>query len=415
MKILSQTKFALGSPTQRSGVGLKIAFIGDVMLGRLVNTVLKLDNYSYVWGSTLDVLKRADLRFANLECVISDKGMPWSPEQKIFHFRAHPSAIKVLRKAKIDYVSLANNHTLDYNTDAMLDMTKRLRDADIAFSGVGRNLSEASAPAIVKKNDTTIMKPAISSFSKSSATFKIAIISLTDNEPEWEAEGKLLRNDVSSVTMHMEDAPWEKILPIRKTKAQKMPKQSRDHGVPAAENGRPGVFYVPLRLTKRYEAILRKSIQNAKKNSDIVIVAAHVGPHFRTKPSKFYVNFAHKIIDLGADIYWGHSNHVPQGIEVYGNKLIMYDAGDFIDDYATDRYTYFSNDQSFIFIVTIDDKKIKRVELFPVKISSFMLQTNRAEKEEAREMCDNMEKACYALDTITARRNNEIVIEIFEK
>ncbi len=376
---------------------MKIAFIGDVMLGRLVNTVLKLDNYSYVWGSTLQILKKADLRFANLECVISDKGMPWAAERKIFHFRAHPSAIKALKKAKIDYVSLANNHTLDYDTDGMLDMIRRLGNAGIAFSGVGRNLSEASAPGIVKKKGV-----------------KIAVISLTDNEPEWEAEGKLLRDDVASVSMHKEDAPWEKILPVKKVKAHKRPKQSRDPGVPAAENGRPGVFYVPLRLTKRYEAILKKRIEDAKRNADIVVVAAHVGPHFRTKPSKFYVDFAHKIIDLGADIYWGHSNHIPQGIEIYGNKLIMYDTGDFIDDYAVDRYVYFSNDQSFIFLVTIDDNKIKRVELFPVKISSFMLQTNKAEKEEAREMCDNMEKACNALDTVTARRNNEVVIDVFQ-
>ncbi len=54
------------------------------------------------------------------------------------------------------------------------------------------------------------------------------------------------------------------------------------------------------------------------------------------------------IIDMGADIYWGHSNHMPQGIEIYKhNKIIMYDCGDFIDDYAV--HQVYRNDLSFVF------------------------------------------------------------------
>ena len=36
----------------------------------------------------------------------------------------------------------------------------------------------------------------------------------------------------------------------------------------------------------------------------------------------------------GVDIYYGHSAHVFQGVEVYRGKPILYDTGDFIDDYA---------------------------------------------------------------------------------
>jgi poly-gamma-glutamate capsule biosynthesis protein CapA/YwtB (metallophosphatase superfamily) len=61
----------------------------------------------------------------------------------------------------------------------------------------------------------------------------------------------------------------------------------------------------------RYYDRLQYSIQEAKKASDLVIVSSHVGPHFRENPSPQYVNFAHMIIDMGADIYWGHSNHMP--------------------------------------------------------------------------------------------------------
>jgi poly-gamma-glutamate capsule biosynthesis protein CapA/YwtB (metallophosphatase superfamily) len=42
-----------------------------------------------------------------------------------------------------------------------------------------------------------------------------------------------------------------------------------------------------------------------------------------------------------------------QGIEIYKNKLIMYDCGDFIDDYAIDPV--YRNDLSFIFLLNIDE------------------------------------------------------------
>ena len=38
-------------------VGMKIAFIGDVMLGRLVNSVPSNDKFTYVWGDTLNVIQ----------------------------------------------------------------------------------------------------------------------------------------------------------------------------------------------------------------------------------------------------------------------------------------------------------------------------------------------------------------------
>ncbi|MBI4100886.1 CapA family protein, partial [Candidatus Microgenomates bacterium] len=44
-----------------------LTLMGDVMLGRLVNDVLKDRPPSYPWGSTFEVLKRADGRICNLE------------------------------------------------------------------------------------------------------------------------------------------------------------------------------------------------------------------------------------------------------------------------------------------------------------------------------------------------------------
>ena len=150
-----------------------LALTGDVMLGRLVdesvirNSVLPPET---VWGDVRPLLLRADLRFINLECVISDRGREWKPDSKAFHFRANPRAIAVLRTAKIDGVTLANNHVLDYGPEALRDCLEKLDAAGITHTGAGATLRQALEPLALTRPWGTV-----------------AVIGLTDNEPEWEA------------------------------------------------------------------------------------------------------------------------------------------------------------------------------------------------------------------------------------
>lgn len=101
---------------------MKLALTGDVMLGRLVNQHVVEDLSlppAAAWGDTLPLFHSADLRLINLERVISSKGEKWRPLIKPFHFRAHPRALEILRAARIDGVTLANNHVLDYGDEAL--------------------------------------------------------------------------------------------------------------------------------------------------------------------------------------------------------------------------------------------------------------------------------------------------------
>jgi len=103
----------------------------------------------------LPLLKRADLRLINLECVIAENGKPGERTPKVFFFRADPHAIDVLKIAGIDYVSLANNHSLDFGEDAMLEMLGRLDKAGIAHAGGGqehgRSIQTCSACSLQAK------------------------------------------------------------------------------------------------------------------------------------------------------------------------------------------------------------------------------------------------------------------------
>ena len=152
---------------------MKIALTGDVMLGRLVDRDV-VQNRSIrpaaLWGDVLPVMLNADCRLINLECVISSKGEKWHPATKAFHFRAQPRAIEFLRAAGIDGVTLANNHVLDYGPEALEDCLNLLDRHGIKRTGAGPTMEEALAPAEL-----------------SLPQGRVAVIALTDNEPDWEA------------------------------------------------------------------------------------------------------------------------------------------------------------------------------------------------------------------------------------
>ena len=292
---------------------MQIALTGDVMLGRLVDQYV-IRNQSIgpdkMWSDVLPLMLKADRRLINLECVISDRGCEWKPDSKAFHFRAHPRAIDFLRAAKIDCVTLANNHVLDYGTEALLECLTLLDRAGIKRTGAGASLAEALTPAIVDMPQG-----------------RLGVVSLTDNEQEWEAGEK-----------------------------------------------KPGIHYIAYDakgLAEPYRSRLAQQLKQVLRQADLVIVSAHVGPNWGP-PSVAMRVLAHQVIDLGADLYWGHSNHTAQGIELYKGKAILYSTGDFIDDYAVDPTE--RNDLSFLFILELERGCIAHILLHPVCIEDLYVR-----------------------------------------
>jgi hypothetical protein len=85
-----------------------------------------------------------------------------------------------------------------------------------------------------------------------------------------------------------------------------------------------------------------KIVKMLSDTCDIVIVSFHGGAegaqyqHIPKKNEIFYgesrgdvYNFAHTMIDNGADIVFGHGPHVTRAIEVYKNRFISYSLGNF--------------------------------------------------------------------------------------
>ncbi len=95
---------------------------------------------------------QADLRIANLECVVATGG---TPVDKNYNFRAHPRVLPVLRR-HLDGVTLANNHSGDFGRAAFAEMLGHLRTAGLAHAGGGANLAQAHAPWLVERSGVRV-------------------------------------------------------------------------------------------------------------------------------------------------------------------------------------------------------------------------------------------------------------------
>jgi poly-gamma-glutamate capsule biosynthesis protein CapA/YwtB (metallophosphatase superfamily) len=258
-----------------------------------------------VWGSTLPRLRALDGLVVNLECCISDRGRRW-PE-KTYYFRANPAfAVPALRAADATVASLANNHVLDFREQALADTRTHLADAGVAGAGAGPDRAAAFDPAVTVVGD-----------------LRVATIALTDRAKAY-----------------------------------------------AATESEAGTAYTPLDSsvpgTRR---VVRQAIERARERGvDLVVASLHWGPNWETTPATEQEAFARWLVERGVDVVHGHSAHVLQGIEVHQGRPIIYDAGDFVDDYI--HKEAYHNKRSVLFELVVTDGAFAKLRLVPVEIES---------------------------------------------
>jgi poly-gamma-glutamate capsule biosynthesis protein CapA/YwtB (metallophosphatase superfamily) len=124
-----------------------LAAVGDVTSGEEVGTTLSSLGAAYPWAYVGPLLRKADLATANLEGAVSSRGDPVPDKQ--FHFRGPPAILAAARaKGGLDVVTVANNHSGDFGSVALLDTVRYARAAGLLVVGGGANASAAVRPAI---------------------------------------------------------------------------------------------------------------------------------------------------------------------------------------------------------------------------------------------------------------------------
>ncbi len=159
----------------------RLIFVGDIMLDRGVEGVVKRHNNDFSWlFEKVPELESADIAFGNLEGPLSDQG---KDRHHLYSFRMNPEALPAIKEAGFDIFSLANNHAGDWGQAAFTDTIKRLTASQIKVVGGGMNAAEAEKPQIIEH-----------------AGKKYGFLAFTDVGPDWLAAaeteaGLLLASD----------------------------------------------------------------------------------------------------------------------------------------------------------------------------------------------------------------------------
>ncbi len=280
---------------------LRFVAVGDIMLGRGVEYwINKKGTYEMAFEKVKANLDVGDVVFGNLENPLTSSEKGLDKNRKIV-LKAKPEALTALTSAGFNLVSLSNNHILDYYEKGLFDTMELLDQNGIVHAGGGKNLDEARKLAIIEKNG-----------------LKIGLLAYTDM-----AEITFAGNPYLSF---------------------------------AAGPEKSGV------APRKYE-LIKEDIEKARGQVDLLAISLHWGieESFRITPEQ--VEFAHNLIDDGADLILGHHPHQFQGIEIYKGKPILYSMGNIMFDQNEHE-----NMESFIVDMKYKGTELTALSAIPVRI-----------------------------------------------
>jgi poly-gamma-glutamate synthesis protein (capsule biosynthesis protein) len=169
----------------------------------------------------------------------------------------------------------------------------------------------------------------------------------------------------------------------------------------AAADGRPGIAFADLH--EGVPAWLSGAIRSASSEADAVLLTPHWGPNMTPEPVPHVRRAAETLMEAGASLVAGHSAHVFQGAA----RPILFDLGDFIDDYAVDPLL--RNDLGLLFIVELDGAGPSRVEAVPLRLD--FCHTRPAEGADREWILRRFREACAALGTEVTEEGGRAIVD----
>jgi poly-gamma-glutamate synthesis protein (capsule biosynthesis protein) len=280
--------------------------------------------FAYVWGDALQVLDdvRPQARIVNLETAVTTSDDAWP--RKGIHYRMHPGNLPCLTSARLDCCVLANNHVLDWGRRGLDETLETLAGAGIRTAGAGRNLAQASAPAVIETQGGYRV-----------LVFGFALES-SGVPPSWGATAR-----------------------------------------------RSGVNLLPDMSRRSVDGVARQ-IAAHRGDENIVIASLHWGANWGYGVSTQEREFAHALIDVaGVDLIHGHSSHHPRGIEVHRGKLILYGCGDLLNDYeGIGGHEDYRGELALMYFPTVSAVGGRHASLSMVATRTRHMRINRAAPEE---------------------------------
>lgn len=271
---LTPLSAAQPEPEDYPNPGVQFTFLGDVMLGRNIKSLSQKndDGYSELYKNVKTVWKNSDVVFANFEsAVLTKQSYQKYKIEKNVDLYSSKKAVRSVKKAGIDAISFANNHSCDYGKSAFLSAAEYFDSIGLFYSGVTDTKAyEATRSLPLEDESRYCPYTVIESNGKS-----VGFIAVTD------------------VFM----------------------KRTNRFGL--------------LTTGNQY---LNFYINESSKVNDYTVVYVHWGEEYAMGVTKRQRELAHSFIDSGADFVVGSHPHVLQDVERYKKGVVLYSLGNLIMD-----------------------------------------------------------------------------------
>lgn len=307
-----------------------IAVTGDTIINRRISVYTE-ERFLYL----IKIIRDADVAYTHLETLIHDYDGPEiypAAEAGWTWMRSPRFVIDELKWAGFDIVSHACNHSLDYSYGGLYSTWDALKAANLPYAGTGRNLAESREPAYLETSNG-----------------RVALISMCSSFTGWARAGEArpdlqgrpglnplrYHHQVDSDTLEMikqlaiKFGWW-----VRKVDKEWLfhPPGLHNTITKLVEGNQLGISTVVDKDDAEGNLI---SIREARKQADYVLVHLHNHEWDPDKglstPPSFVSSFAKASIEAGADVFIAEGSHSRlRGIELYKNKPIFYDPGDFM-------------------------------------------------------------------------------------
>jgi poly-gamma-glutamate synthesis protein (capsule biosynthesis protein) len=308
--------------------GFVYAVLGDIAQVGPV-TQLPLPEFEKV----LRIVRGADFSLANQEGTAFDvAAKKFAVNEVGALFPSDTTAVWDIKNMGVRMLSAANNHSVDYGGDALLEDLRLIRAAGLMYAGAGANLREARAATVLPTPKGRVAVVA------TAGTFKLNFVAADGRG------GLAARPGISTVrTTTFQQVTAREMALLQQLNAMRGPSRATpDTGLPQQMmvldqtyqlGDAPGLWY---RINQFDLRDIMQAVHTAKQNSDLTVFTIHAhqsatgDDDTNPVPANYLVQLFHGVIDAGADVVAGHGNHLLRGIEIYKGKPIFYGLASFV-------------------------------------------------------------------------------------
>jgi len=247
--------------------------------------------------ATISPLLKGDVIFTNFEATVIEK------EQSTHdgRFLSPPEALDALQALGFNLLALSDNHSFDLKVAGVQNALREVKKRNIVHAGIGNNLEEAVAPGYLHTSKGTV-----------------ALVAMASGLIAEGGSATATRPGVNELRIEAGGKPNES--------TTELPPEPGNQ--PNAED----------------KQRILQSIREARQHADLVVVYEHnhvflnrpFGALFseelpeRLAPADWLKKWTHEEIDAGADIIVMHGAPLIHGVEIYHNRPIFFDLGNFI-------------------------------------------------------------------------------------